>query len=106
MDQTTLPALPPNIGKRGQQKLPSGRVVPYRIKDEIRVPQTGMPEKILCLQLIEFEKDKRSEVRLAYYIIGKKPRMRGRWVFGQYATFMLVKDFKVLIRRAEKKGWF
>lgn len=105
MAQATLPILPPKIGKGGKPKLPDGRVVHYRITDEIRIPQTGMPQKILCLQRIEFEGDNHIEVRLGYYIIGKKPRMRGRWVWGQYATFMLLKDFKALIRQAVKMGW-
>jgi hypothetical protein len=69
------------------------------------VPQSDLPEKILCLQRIEFQEDGRIEVRLGYYIIGKKPKMRGRWVWGQFAALMPLRDFEALIRQAERKGW-
>jgi len=42
-------------------------------------------------------------VRLGYYIIGKKPKMKGPWVWGQYATLMPMRDFRDLIRMAEEK---
>jgi hypothetical protein len=76
----------------------------YTITDEVRVTQSDMREKILYLQRIEFE-DKRIEVRLGYYIIGKKPNMRGRWVWGQFAALMPLQDFRALVRAAKKKGW-
>ena len=41
-----------------------------------------------------------------FFVIGKKPKMLGKWVWGQYATFMPVKDFVWIIRRAEKQKWF
>jgi hypothetical protein len=37
--------------------------------------------------------------------VGKLPKMRGKWVFGQYATFLPEKDFKVIVNKARKKGW-
>jgi hypothetical protein len=64
-----------------------------------------MPNKELCLQRIQFEEEERIELRLAYYIIGKKPKMRGKWLFGQYATFMPLEDFKTLITKARTQGW-
>jgi hypothetical protein len=41
--------------------------------------------------------DKRIEVRLGYYIIGKKPKMRGRWVWDQFAALLPLRDFRALI---------
>jgi hypothetical protein len=49
--------------------------------------------------------DKRIEVRLGYYIIGKKPKLRGRWGLGQFAALLPLRDFRALIRAAEKKRW-
>lgn len=60
--------------------------------------------KVIYLQRIEFDNG-RIEARLAYYIIGKKPHMRGKWVWGQYATFLEVPDLKAIVRQAKKKGW-
>src|SRR5882757_2101491 len=106
MKNTTFPELPSHVGKRGKLVLPPDKVeLYYTITDEICVPQSDMPEKILCLQRMEFEKDKRIEVRLGYYIIGKLPKMRGRWVWGQFAALMTLQDFRKLVRQAEKKGW-
>lgn len=99
------PALRSHVGDKGKLVVPpDGFKLGYTIKDEICVTQSDLPSKILCLQNIEFD-DGRKEVRLGYYIIGKKPKMLGRWVWGQYAALMPVKDFKKLIRKAEEKGW-
>lgn len=104
--KSKLPPLPSNVGKRGKIVVPpNGEIFHYTITDEIRVPQTGKPEKVLCLQHIEFQGDKRVEVRLGYYIIGKKPKMSGKWVWGQFAALMPLKDFKTLVQKAVKKGW-
>jgi len=65
----------------------------YRITDQVAQPQSDKPKKLLCLQRIAFDDDGRIELRLAYYIIGKKGKMRGRWVWGQYAAFLPAKDF-------------
>jgi hypothetical protein len=103
---SALPVLPSKVGSRGKLVVPpDGRVLHYKITDEVRVTQSDMREKIICLQRIEFEEDKRIEVRLGYYIIGKKPKMRGRWVWGQFAALMPLRDFRALVRAADKKGW-
>jgi hypothetical protein len=60
MKLKTLTVLPPNVGKRGKPIVPPhGDAVYYIISDEIRVSQSDMPQKILCLQRIEFQEDKR-----------------------------------------------
>lgn len=101
-----LPKLPPNVGKSGKLKVPpDGTILRFKIVDEIRRVQSDLPEKIICLQHIEFEGG-REEVRLGYYIIGKLPKMKGKWVWGQFATFLPQKDFVAIFREAEKRGWF
>jgi hypothetical protein len=100
------PPLPSKIGKRGALVFPpDGHRQHFIIADEITRPHSGVPSKIICLQLLRFDEDGREQVRIGYYVIGKKPRMLGRWVWGQYATMMPLKDFKALIQQAEKKGW-
>jgi hypothetical protein len=61
--------------------------------------------KVLYLQLIRFEHNGVEELRLGYYIIGKRPGMLGKWVWGQYATLMPAEDFESLIESARIKGW-
>lgn len=69
------------------------------------------PDKVFVLQEIIKDwktKDERGNcpklLRFAYYIIGKKPKLVGKWVFGQYNPFITCEDLKKLIAKAEKKG--
>jgi hypothetical protein len=101
-----LPPLPSNVGKRGKAVMPPDRrVLRFTITDEVRSFADSRRTKVVVLQLVRFD-DGRKEVRLGYYIIGKKPKMRGRWVWGQYATFMLTRVFQSLIRKAIERQWF
>ena len=49
--------------------------------------------------------DGRIEYRLGYYMIGVKPRMAGKWTWGQYATLIPASDFRALIRQAQQRDW-
>lgn len=99
------PPAPNNIGKHRSAKRPDGRRFYFTIADEIHIAQSRAPHKLIYLQRIRFEADGRDELRLGYYIIGKKKRMRGRWVWGQYATMLPLEDFVQIIKRAKQKGW-
>ena len=78
----------------------------FTIDDKpIVVQQTTYPNKIFILQKIRFTDTGIEELRLGYYIIGKKPGMRGRWVWGQYCPFIPQSDFKKLVNEAQKRGW-
>lgn len=63
---------------------------------------TEYPEKVFILQEVVSERGKL--LRIGYYIIGKKPKMNGKWVWGQYCPFITVKDLKNLINKAGKAG--
>jgi len=105
MKISNLPPHPTSINKpRFLITVPDGYRYRFTVTDEILRPQTGTPEKLLCLQRIKFE-DNKEEIRLGYYIIGKKPKMRGKWVWGQYCTLLPLSDFRELVRAAEEKGW-
>jgi len=103
----TYPDLPVNIGKTGTLKLPlDGKTLRFKIVDEIRRVQSDMDEKALYLQRIKFVKDDREEFRLGYYIIGKLPKMKGKWVWGQFAPLVPRKDFVSIMHVARNRGWF
>lgn len=105
--KTELPPLPVTKGKRGTNIEPiTGIKIHFSVVDEVVHIQSDSPTKAIYLQKVEFEEDKRVELRLGYYIIGKKPGMLGKWVWGQYATFMPVGDFEQIIEKAKAKGWF
>lgn len=100
------PPLASHIGHRGVLDFPDGSRQHFVIADEIQRQHSGVDTKIISLQLLRFDEDGREQVRVGYYVIGKKPRMRGRWVWGQFATMMPLDDFTWLVRQAEAKGWF
>jgi hypothetical protein len=102
--QIIYPEKPNNIGKQGQLKIPDGTIERYSVVDEICIPQTGLKSKLIYLQKIQFD-GKKNELRLCYYIIGKLPKMKGKWVFGQFATFLPTEDFKAITDEARKRGW-
>ena len=103
--KVTYPENPDHKGKKGQTKDPAdGTISKYIIEDEIIIPQSDAPHKLIYLQKIVFD-NKKVELRLCYYIIGKLPKMKGKWVFGQYATFLPAKDFKKITNEARKRGW-
>lgn len=94
------------IGKKGTLVIPpSGERMRFEVVDEIRRFQSGLSSKTIALEKIQFE-DGRIELRLGYYIIGKKPKMLGRWVWGQYATLLPVEDFAAVVGEARRRGWF
>jgi len=104
-----LPELPFKLPRKGLLREPTGEKFPFTIVKEVRHPQSwfaaGTGAKILCLQLLELEHNGKQELRLGYYIIGKKPRMLRKWVWGQYATMMPIEDFYTLVEMARKEGW-
>jgi hypothetical protein len=96
---------PPNhVGDNIQTKHPDGASRRHTILDEIHIYQRGSKRKLIYLQKIKRSRG-REELRLGYFIIGKKPAMRGRWVWGQYATFLPASDLRRIIKMAKKKGW-
>lgn len=100
-----LPPYPNKIGNKGTGVDIDGIKHHFVILDEIVRPQSTNPQKLIYFQKIQFDIDKKIEFRIAYYIIGKKPRMAGKWVFGQYATMMNPDDFEFLVSEAKAKGW-
>lgn len=99
------PPAPDNKGKRCKGNKPNGGHFHFAIIDEICIPQSDLPSKLIYLQKIKFESDGREELRLGYYIIGKRLSMRGKWVWGQFATMIPTNDFKRIIEAARKKRW-
>ncbi len=74
----------------------------FKIGKYVTLKQSNYPEKIFILQEIIFG-DNKKELRLGYYIIGKKPRAEGRWVWGQYCPFFPKQDLIKLINKAKEK---
>ena len=102
---STHPDLPSNVGKVTSWKWNTGERHYFTILDELRRRQSTAAHKTIVLQKIRHETDGRIEFRLGYYMIGVKPRMAGRWTWGQHATLIPAKDFRALIRQAHQRKW-
>ncbi|HEV2119955.1 MAG TPA: hypothetical protein VGS11_07640 [Candidatus Bathyarchaeia archaeon] len=74
----------------------------FPIKKVAWIQQSTKPEKVIIMEEIDF--GNRRELRLRYHIIGKKPGMRGKWTFGQYATLIPLPDFLTLLEVAGRNG--
>lgn len=80
----------------------NGKRKNFKIGRYVTLRQSRYPEKIFVLQEILFE-DGKKELRLGYYIIGKKPRAKDKWVWGQYCPFFPKQDLIKLIEKAKKE---
>jgi len=98
------PPLPSTIGKKGCIKDINGNRFYFVVLDEVKHVSND-PNKVLYLQRIRFERNGEIVLRLGYYIIGQKPKMKGKWTWGsQHAPMMFTVDFKAIINQATKEG--
>jgi len=65
------------------------------------IQQSTKKDKVIVLDEIKLGQN-RKELRLRYHIIGDKPRMKGRWTFGQFATLIPHNDFRKLLSLSKK----
>lgn len=102
-----IPELPSHVGDSVKIKTINGEPRPGFVLDEIQHVPSNNPEKAICLQLIQFAADDDPEVRVGYYMIGKKEgTKKGKWTWGQYALMTKPEDLLVVFEKAMKKGWF
>ena len=98
------PPLPSTIGKTARLNFPDGSKMAWQVVDEIRRHEDST--KILLLQKLQAVSDPTNEMfRFGYYILGEKPKMKDRWVWGQFAPFICVSDFEAMIHEARKRKW-
>jgi hypothetical protein len=100
-----MPLLPNNIGRKTSWKNISGERRNITIIDEIKRIQSNNKNKLIVFQKLLREHNKAIEYRLGYYMIGVKPRMVGKWIWGQFATIIPAVDLRGILRTANKKGW-
>lgn len=100
------PKLKSNKGKKGSRKHPvTKQKRDFIIEDEIQRTQSNAKHKKIVLQKLKFLDNNEIQLRLGYYIIGKLKRMKDKWTWGQYATFIPIRDFKIIYKKAIEKGW-
>jgi len=86
----------PKRSKYGCLKDINGVKRRFEIVKEIRQKQHNA-DKVLVFQTLHFLDTNKTEFRIGYYIKGKKPRMRGKWVWGQYNPQFPKRDFYALM---------
>lgn len=100
------PPLPNNIGKTRMIRSIDGAKRYFRIDDEIIHPQSNSTRKIIVFQKMHFVEENRVEFRLGYYMIGVKPRSKGRWVWGQFSLLLPEEDLTAIMAEANRRKWF
>lgn len=100
-----MPYVPPepDYKKSGTMKdIETGKRIPFKIEKEIRLRQTNKPDKIFVLQELTFS-NRNKEIRVGYYIVGKKGKMKNKWAWGQFCPFFPRKDLEELIKKAQEE---
>jgi hypothetical protein len=98
------PPLPSRKHKSTHRKTIDGTPLVYRVDDEEVFLALSNSEKAFALQRLLFD-DGHIEYRICYYMIARKPRMRGKWAFGQFAPMMTTDEMLLLFQKAIAKGW-
>jgi hypothetical protein len=99
------PATPNNVGKNRRIQTIDGSILHWQIEDEIIRRQSASNQKIIVFQKMRCFEDDRVEFRLGYYMIGLKPKAKGRWVWGQFCLFIPKEDLVALISEAKRRKW-
>ena len=98
------PPLPSRLGKISHRKAIDGRPLVYTVIDEIKFVASSSNGKAFYVQKLQFE-DRREEFRICYYMIAHRPRMRGKWAYGQFAPMMTKEEMRAIFQKITDKGW-
>ncbi|MBK9928083.1 MAG: hypothetical protein IPP66_22665 [Anaerolineales bacterium] len=92
------------LGCKSYIKKINGEPTSYEVIDEEIFLAPSNNRKAFCLHKLKFE-DGREEFRIAYYMIAEKPRMHGKWAYGQFAPMMTKDEMHIIFEKAKAKGW-
>jgi hypothetical protein len=105
------PPLPPSrIGVITRTKKIDGSSMIYRVEDEEFFVAPSNPGKAFRLQQLRFDDGAgfeagHTEYRVCYYMIAHRPRMKGKWAFGQFAPLMTPEELSLIVSKLHTKGW-
>ncbi|MFA6321433.1 MAG: hypothetical protein WCY36_06220 [Candidatus Omnitrophota bacterium] len=101
----STPPFPKRLGKKTKTKGIDGSPFVYTVIDEDIFLAKSNPNKAFCLHKIIHENGKEG-FRIGYYMIAHKPRMKGKWAWGQFAPMMTKEEMLEIIDRLKAKKWF
>lgn len=98
------PQLPSRLNKRTERITIDGQPLNYIvIAEEVFLAQSN-PRKAFALHKLRFD-DNSEEIRICYYMIAEKPRMRGKWAYGQYAPMMTPDEARLIFSKLSEAKW-
>jgi hypothetical protein len=96
--------LPTRLGKTTRRRTIHGTPMVYTVVDEDVFVAPSNKNKAFCLHKLRHQ-DGRESFRIAYYMIAQKPRMKGKWAYGQSAPMMTQEEMSMIFKKARAKGW-
>lgn len=104
-ENAKFPPLPDISPKPRSRRNIDGSTTEYSVVDYDVFYATSHSGKAFAIHKLE-TKSGREEFRIGYYMIGHKPgRMKGKWVWAQYAPMMSRDEMALVFERVKKKGW-
>jgi hypothetical protein len=106
-----LPPLPPSrVGVVTKTTNIDGTSFRYRVEDQEIFVAPSNVKKAFILQKLSVDQGQGFEhglimYRIGYYMIGHKPRMKGKWAWGQFAAMMTAEELKLIVEKMEVRGW-
>jgi len=91
-------------GRETRRKTIDGKPLIYTVMDDFIFKALSDDRKAFSIQKLKFEDD-HEEYRIMYYMIAEKPRMKGKWAFGQFAPMMTKSELKMIFDLMREKGW-
>jgi hypothetical protein len=99
------PPLPSRLGKRSERTSIDGAPFSYVVENESVFVAPSNPAKAYSLQCLKHD-DGTFSYRICYYMIAHKPRMRGKWAFGQFAPIMSPNDLSLIHEKMRELDWW
>ena len=65
------------------------------------MPRSDLRQSKMIYEIVRFQFErkgrKEERIRIGYYIIGKKPRVKNKWTWGQFCPYYRTEDLKALL---------
>ena len=79
---------------------------PFRKKVKVKFidydyhQQSTYKDKYFALELLRYVEKGKEEIRIGYYIKGKKTKMKGKWTWGQFCPTIPKNDLQEVLTKA------
>ncbi|HVF70032.1 MAG TPA: hypothetical protein VM940_00305 [Chthoniobacterales bacterium] len=82
----------------------------YRVEDQAIFEAPSNPAKAFLIQKLALDEGQGFEngpvmFRIGYYMIAHRPRVKGKWAWGQFAPMMTAEELQLIVRKMKAMGW-